>query len=169
MTDHRGPNIGNYHIYRGGSCYDAGRNCRLASRNGSSPDNRIDGVGFRPVLAAPVEKANVKVMPRENVRPAAQKEKKRISTDDAYGEATQKQAVKDSTQRIKEAAEQKRARQSKEDDIFISLDQNERRQAVQVSTGEFEKAVKRKLEEKAAKRKKVRQSTEDDTNPFLKK
>ncbi len=42
---------GLYRVYRGGSWYDLPQNCRSAFRNSHSPGGRINGLGFRLVLA----------------------------------------------------------------------------------------------------------------------
>ncbi|WP_367388172.1 SUMF1/EgtB/PvdO family nonheme iron enzyme [Lewinella sp. LCG006] len=43
----RGPEEGSYRVDRGGSWYDAPEFCRSANRNGNTPTNRYDTVGFR--------------------------------------------------------------------------------------------------------------------------
>jgi formylglycine-generating enzyme required for sulfatase activity len=48
----RGPSTGSYRVFRGGSWNSVPTNLRCAERNLSSPDNRLDYVGFRLVSAA---------------------------------------------------------------------------------------------------------------------
>jgi len=52
VTDPQGPSSGAWHVYRGGSWGDTGRDLRSASRYGYWPEFRISHVGFRVVLTA---------------------------------------------------------------------------------------------------------------------
>jgi formylglycine-generating enzyme required for sulfatase activity len=51
VTDPRGPARGSSRVFRGGSYYQEGANCRSATRDYYSPDTPFDDVGFRAVLA----------------------------------------------------------------------------------------------------------------------
>jgi formylglycine-generating enzyme required for sulfatase activity len=47
VTDPTGPESGAYRVYRGGAWISLARHCRAASRNGNTPFNRDDSLGFR--------------------------------------------------------------------------------------------------------------------------
>ena len=50
QTDPQGPSSGQRRVLRGGSWFGKASNCRVANRNGNSPDYRYNSNGFRVVL-----------------------------------------------------------------------------------------------------------------------
>ena len=51
VTDPQGPTSGSDRVFRGGSWYDYGWDCRSAFRNDNYPSDRYYSIGFRVVLA----------------------------------------------------------------------------------------------------------------------
>jgi formylglycine-generating enzyme required for sulfatase activity len=49
------PQAGRYCVARGGSWINDGRGCRSAARNRAEPSERLNGLGFRVVLADPID------------------------------------------------------------------------------------------------------------------
>ena len=51
VTDPKGPTTGSYRVFRGGGWFNPAEGCRSAFRNWFVPSYRLNGVGFRVVLA----------------------------------------------------------------------------------------------------------------------